>query len=196
MSKVIPIINDNNKKKIIIESNLPIVITNENNIENKITPVININNPNLSLQESDIQILSQNKTNQPIPVIDEQENLVIEVGTQGPPGPVGPPGLTGPEGPIGLTGNGIERIEKTSTSGIIDIYTIYFTNGTTFEYQITNGVVHYYDGEYEVTPMPFTSQILPTVNTVMRDNLNVHEIPYYEVSNLSGGITATIGDIN
>ena len=105
-------------------------------------------------------------------------------------------GPKGERGEDGISGNGILRIEKTKTEGITDYYTIYFTNGETFEYQITNGVVYYYDGEYEITPMPYTSQILPTANLVMRNNINVQEIPYFEVSNLSGGITATIGDSN
>lgn len=123
----------------------------------------------------------QNK--QPIPIIDEKE-LILEMN-----------GI-GPMGPQGLQGNGIERIEKTSTSNYIDTYTIYFTDGNTFNYQIVNGVIYYYDGPYEVSPMPYTSQILPTSNLAMREDVNVKEIPYYEVSNSSGGYTATIGDIN
>lgn len=39
----------------------------------------------------------------------------------------------------GDTGNGIEYIEKTSTEGLVDTYTIYYTNGTTTTYQVTNG---------------------------------------------------------
>lgn len=120
---------------------------------------------------------------QPIPIIDEKE-IILEMNGMG------------PMGPIGRTGNGIERIEKTSTSGIVDTYTIFFTDGRQFNYEITNGVIYYYDGPYEVIPMVNTAQILPTNNLVMRDDINVEQIPYSEVSNLSGGITATIGDIN
>jgi len=40
----------------------------------------------------------------------------------------------------GETGNGIDRIVKTSTSGLVDTYTIYFTDGTTTTYQVTNGL--------------------------------------------------------
>jgi len=122
------------------------------------------------------------KNQQPIPIIEENE-LVLEMN-----------GI-GPMGPPGIQGNGIARIEKTSTSGIVDTYTIFFTNGTTFNYEIINGVVYYYDGPYEVTPMPYTMQILPTSNLVMSEDVNVKEIPYYETSNTSGGYTATIGDI-
>lgn len=39
----------------------------------------------------------------------------------------------------GETGNGIDRIEKTSSVGLIDTYTIYFTDGNTTTFTITNG---------------------------------------------------------
>lgn len=38
-----------------------------------------------------------------------------------------------------FNGNGIDRIEKTKTEGLTDTYTIYYTNGTTYEYFVTNG---------------------------------------------------------
>lgn len=44
-----------------------------------------------------------------------------------------------PRSPQGETGNGIDRIEKTSTSGLVDTYTIYYTDGTTTTYTVTNG---------------------------------------------------------
>lgn len=44
-----------------------------------------------------------------------------------------------PRSPQGETGNGIDRIEKTSTSGLVDTYTIYYTDGTTYTYTVTNG---------------------------------------------------------
>ena len=47
-----------------------------------------------------------------------------------------PRGATGPTGPVG---NGIVSIEKTSTSGRVDTYTITFTDGSTTTFQITNG---------------------------------------------------------
>lgn len=43
------------------------------------------------------------------------------------------------QGPIGKTGNSIERIELTSTSGLVDIYTVYFTWGNTTTFEVTNG---------------------------------------------------------
>jgi hypothetical protein len=48
-------------------------------------------------------------------------------------------GNVGPQGPIGETGNGIASINKTSTSGLVDTYTITYTNGTTTTFTVTNG---------------------------------------------------------
>lgn len=42
-------------------------------------------------------------------------------------------GLPGP------AGNGIEKIEKTGTEGLVDTYTITYTNGQIFTYTVTNG---------------------------------------------------------
>lgn len=38
-----------------------------------------------------------------------------------------------------FNGNGIHSIQKISTSGLVDTYQITFTNGSTFEYEVTNG---------------------------------------------------------
>lgn len=147
----------------------------------KIIPIINGNGGNIIQAESNLPTLSlQNKQNL-TPILDNNNDLILEMNG------VGPMGLTG------KTGNGILKIEKTSTSNYIDTYTIFFTNGGHFEYQIVNGVIHYYDGEYEVTPMPYTTQILPTANLAMSTDISIREIPFYEVSNSSGGKTATIG---
>lgn len=62
-----------------------------------------------------------------------------QTGPQGPQGPQGPTGATGPQGPTGATGNGITSITKTSTSGLVDTYTILFTDGTQTTFTVTNG---------------------------------------------------------
>ena len=41
--------------------------------------------------------------------------------------------------PLGARGVGIETIEKTATNGLVDIYTITYTDGRTMEYTVTNG---------------------------------------------------------
>ena len=43
------------------------------------------------------------------------------------------------QGDKGETGNGISCIEKTKTEGLVDTYTITFTNGTTTTFTVTNG---------------------------------------------------------
>lgn len=48
-----------------------------------------------------------------------------------------------------------------------------------------------YDGSYEATPTA-EIQIFATANKKMNDNFTVNATPYSEVSNLSGGYTATI----
>ena len=50
--------------------------------------------------------------------------------------PIGPQGETGA---TGATGNGIASITKTGTSGLVDTYTITFTNGQTTTFTVTNG---------------------------------------------------------
>lgn len=42
-----------------------------------------------------------------------------------------------------------------------------------------------YSGEYEITPQ-VESQTLQTKNRILRENMQVKEIPYYETSNLYG----------
>lgn len=64
------------------------------------------------------------------------DTTIAATGPQGPTGPTGPQGPTGPTGP---TGNGIQSITKTGTSGLVDTYTILFTNGTTTTFTVTNG---------------------------------------------------------
>jgi len=49
-----------------------------------------------------------------------------------------------------------------------------------------------YDGSYEIIPTA-DFQLMPTSDCYMEDDMIVHPIPYAEVSNPSGGYTATIG---
>ena len=43
------------------------------------------------------------------------------------------------QGDVGPTGNGISMITKTSTDGLVDTYTIIFTDGSVTTFTITNG---------------------------------------------------------
>lgn len=56
-----------------------------------------------------------------------------------PKGPQGETGATGADGQDGTDGNGIVSIVKTSTSGLVDTYTITYTDGTTSTFTVTNG---------------------------------------------------------
>lgn len=47
--------------------------------------------------------------------------------------------VKGEKGATGNTGNGIASIEKTATVGNIDTYTITFTNGATYDFNVANG---------------------------------------------------------
>lgn len=57
---------------------------------------------------------------------------------------------------------------------------------------VGGGRLPYYEGEYEITPRKI-EQILETKNTSMSNDVTVFAIPYAEVGNLGGGLTATIG---
>ncbi len=59
--------------------------------------------------------------------------------TNGAQGQQGPPGENGQNGIDGSDGNGITKIEKTGTSGLVDTYTMTFTNGGTYNFTVTNG---------------------------------------------------------
>ena len=50
-----------------------------------------------------------------------------------------PKGDKGDTGNTGATGNGISSITKTSTSGLVDTYTIDYTNGNDTTFDVTNG---------------------------------------------------------
>ena len=51
-----------------------------------------------------------------------------------------------------------------------------------------------YAGPYEVTPIPAAQQ-LATSGKLMKENVTVKEIPYFDVGNPSGGSTVYIGMI-
>ena len=52
----------------------------------------------------------------------------------------GEKGDKGDQGEKGEDGRGIASIDKTATSGIVDTYTITYTDGTTFDFYVTNGL--------------------------------------------------------
>lgn len=48
-----------------------------------------------------------------------------------------------------------------------------------------------YDGSYDVIPTD-KAQTLPTSNRYLTRDVTVHEVPYFEASNDSGGLTVSI----
>ena len=60
-------------------------------------------------------------------------------GTPGPAGAQGEKGEQGIQGDKGEVGNGIVSIEKTLSDGLVDTYTITFTDGSTTTFTVTNG---------------------------------------------------------
>lgn len=60
-------------------------------------------------------------------------------GPKGDKGDTGSTGSAGPQGEKGDTGNGIASITKTGSQGLVDTYTITYTNGTTSTFTVTNG---------------------------------------------------------
>lgn len=72
-------------------------------------------------------------------------NLKGDTGATGATGATGPAGQDGKDGKDGTNGQngqdgvGISSIAKTSTSGLVDTYTITYTNGNTTTFDITNG---------------------------------------------------------
>lgn len=49
-----------------------------------------------------------------------------------------------------------------------------------------------YEGDYNILPSASQEIVLPTKHKKMKENVIIKEIPYYEVSNLSGGNTVYI----
>lgn len=132
-----------------------IILEVENEIENEIeteSEDIILNGLNIGTVETGEEASATITGNSPHQIL----NLVLPrglpgaTGPQGPQGPQGIQGIQGPQGeqgiqgiqgPTGETGNGIESIVKTNTIDNVDYYTITYTDGTTFEYQVENGSV-------------------------------------------------------
>lgn len=51
-----------------------------------------------------------------------------------------------------------------------------------------------YEGSYEIVPRPYFPLRLETANKVMKQNLVIKEVPYFETSNEFDGKTAYIGN--
>lgn len=105
-------------------------------------------------------------------------------------------GPRGEKGDKGDTGTGISLIEKIYSEGLVDTYRINFTDGTYTQYFVVNGKDGSdgedghdgVDGKDGQDGNGYFDYDEDTELITM-----VGEIPYQEVSNQSGGYTATIG---
>lgn len=59
--------------------------------------------------------------------------------------------------------------------------------------EVSHDGVQEYTGPYEATPK-VTAQTLPTKDKLLAQDVTVKEIPYFDVSNTSGGSTVYIGN--
>ena len=78
-----------------------------------------------------------------------------ESGPQGEMGPEGPQGTEGPQGPAGQDGQdgvSVVSITKTGSDGLIDTYTITYSNDTTSTFTVTNGATGHQGIQGETGP--------------------------------------------
>lgn len=82
-----------------------------------------------------------------------------------------------------IKGNGISSIEKTSTSGLVDTYTIYFTNGSTTTYEVSNGEVTREELQEEVDRLSMIYNAFPsTTGEGEEPSINgTAEVPFKEI---------------
>ena len=84
-----------------------------------------------------------------------------------------------------ITGT-IENVENTISGQLSIINTISGKISNLKTYPVYNGAI-------EITPIANLDILLETEDKIVTDNIIVHEIPYYQTSNLSGGYTVIIG---
>lgn len=90
-----------------------------------------------------------------------------------PRGPKGEQGLQGLKGEKGDDGNGIVNIKKEKTEGLIDTYTILFSNGLTFDFTVTNANTEDIYSKEEIEELLNKKvNILDIVNELTSDDVN------------------------
>ena len=74
-----------------------------------------------------------------------------------------------------------------------DLQTFRESLGSIFQALEELSKMEIYNGQTVITPLPEFSQLLRTSNKIVRDDILVEPIPYYETTNNAGGYTAIIG---
>lgn len=108
-----------------------------------------------------------------------------EEGPPGDPGETGAPGEDGQPGADGADGVGIDSITKTGTSGLVDTYTITYTDSTTSTFTVTNGK----DGQDGQQGQDGQDGFSPIANVV-----KVGDTATITITDKSGTTTASISD--
>ena len=93
-------------------------------------------------------------------------------GERGPVGPQGEQGETGPQGPAGHDGVSVVSIDKTSSDGLVDTYTIFYSDGTSSSFNITNGQ----DGEQGIQGNPGQDGHNPVISIGANGNWFVDDV--------------------
>lgn len=96
--------------------------------------------------------------------------------------------MDGEPGEPGATGNGIASITKTGTSGLVDTYTITYTNGQTTTFTVTNGS----DATVTVDDALSPTSTNPVQNKVITEELNDVKA---DLSELSEEVDGKIDDV-
>lgn len=103
-------------------------------------------------------------------VEEHKEELKGEQGPKGDKGETGPQGIQGPKGD---DGNGIVDIKKQKTEGQIDTYIITFSNGSTFNFTVTNANTEDTYSKEEIEELLNKKvNILDIVNELTSDDVN------------------------
>ena len=98
----------------------------------------------------------------------------------------GAKGDKGDKGDKGEDGNSIVSIEKTNTEGNVDTYTITFSNGTTFDFYVTNGLDatvtnEYYSITFDLNEGSFKGDVnLETYQEILKGDSVTLPTPYRE----------------
>lgn len=104
-------------------------------------------------------------------------------------------GIQGVKGDTGDTGVGISNITKTGTSGLIDTYTITFTNGNTTTFEVSNGrgivsiaktATQGLVDTYTITYNDSTTSTFTVTNGKDENELSDRLLKQYEAKSLSG----------
>ena len=100
-------------------------------------------------------------------------------GQAGPQGPKGDPGQNGINGEKGNDGVSVVSIIKTSSSELVDTYTITYSNGTTSTFTVTNGK----NGEQGIEGKPGDDGVTPTIS--------INQLNHWVINGIDTGINAT-----